>query len=630
MKELVAARARLAESIGTPDVAKFAAEADTLEHRAMLTASTEEDLLEERDLQAEEDPLAQLLPKYAQSKDDVRTPAPTSSQGTPVADFGKAQSAPHEQTVQSGAPTAKEAAPSSALPQQTVPSITPENEYAERLYSGDTRNLNDLHCELVLDGATLRELKLQRSMLLRAMRLNPFGSLQFHIGNLAEALKSDERYVEFAKYTDLRSNKPKYAAFFIGRDKGVEDVQFVELGSCELVDKEINDWLQTVIEPPSGATSTKTTLASLGSGARSIGADDPDKQVKPDVDECVLRKKLIETVWQPLFRAIPATTKRLWLCTDGELARLPWQFLTESATGNGAGPEILICQVDGPRQLGEIRESQKTRLDPDAIFRSLPGSVADDQNAKKIKPSATHEKTPVHETALLVGDLDYKNAPPLPATSMEIARIGKLMQSNGVSITAMSKQGGTLPAVLDALPDCTYAHFATHGYFIHQQANAESVGVPLSSRAVGEPGVIDPILQRSPLLQSGLLLSEGDKPEYASGKLPALELLGTNLKKCKLLVLSACETGRGDEISGQGVIGLRTAALAAGAHTVVMSLWKVSDAATQQLMVYFYENYFVHKMNPYVALAQAQYQLRQDPAFHDPYYWAGWVVVGSD
>jgi CHAT domain-containing protein len=96
-------------------------------------------------------------------------------------------------------------------------------------------------------------------------------------------------------------------------------------------------------------------------------------------------------------------------------------------------------------------------------------------------------------------------------------------------------------------------------------------------------------------------------------------------------VLSACDTGRGEEVVGQGVLGLRSALMAAGSRAMVMSLWKVPADSTRKLMEAYYDHLWREHLSPAEALLAAQRALRDDPTgkFTAPLYWLAWVLVGQ-
>jgi CHAT domain-containing protein len=140
-------------------------------------------------------------------------------------------------------------------------------------------------------------------------------------------------------------------------------------------------------------------------------------------------------------------------------------------------------------------------------------------------------------------------------------------------------------------------------------------------------------LDKNPLLRCGLLLSnaeaglKGFLTDGEDGILTAKEVLNLNLDSTDLVVLSACETGLGVVKNGEGVYGLNRSFQQAGAKTVLMSLWKVSDEATQQLMTLFYSNLLVKKMPKRQAFKDAQQELMVQ--YPEPKYWGAFVMVGE-
>jgi CHAT domain-containing protein len=170
----------------------------------------------------------------------------------------------------------------------------------------------------------------------------------------------------------------------------------------------------------------------------------------------------------------------------------------------------------------------------------------------------------------------------------------------------------------------TLLHVATHGYFLADVENREATTFGVNLENAND----------NPLLRSGLLFAGASKtamgatPDLESndnGVLTAYEAMNLNLQGTDLVILSACETGLGEVKSGEGVYGLQRAFLVAGAEAIIMSLWKVDDAATQALMTNFYTNWLKSR-DKQKAFKQAQLQLMTK--YKEPYYWGAFVMMG--
>lgn len=138
-------------------------------------------------------------------------------------------------------------------------------------------------------------------------------------------------------------------------------------------------------------------------------------------------------------------------------------------------------------------------------------------------------------------------------------------------------------------------------------------------------GVLD---NKNPEL-SGLVLSridENGRPKDAFLRLDDIYNLKLN---SDLVVLSACNSGLGKDVRGEGIIGLVHGFMYAGSSRVVASLWKVDDDATAALMVNFYKEMFRSKQSPAAALRTAQLAMWRQQRWHAPYYWAAFVLQGD-
>ncbi|GAB5466185.1 MAG: CHAT domain-containing protein [Candidatus Kapaibacteriales bacterium] len=213
----------------------------------------------------------------------------------------------------------------------------------------------------------------------------------------------------------------------------------------------------------------------------------------------------------------------------------------------------------------------------------------------------------------------------LPGTQKEVESIDELLASNGYTVVNKT-QSEASEQTIKKVNSPGILHIATHGYFIDDDDAKLETGKVFGTDI--ENALVNP------LLRSGLLFSGAtdyinfDGSEYyddENGMFTALEASQLDLHDTKLVVLSACETGLGKIVNGEGVMGLQRSFQVAGADYVIMSLWTVSDNATQKLMTSFYSN-LMQSQNITASFRQAQLDVKSE--FEDPYYWGAFVVVG--
>ena len=165
-------------------------------------------------------------------------------------------------------------------------------------------------------------------------------------------------------------------------------------------------------------------------------------------------------------------------------------------------------------------------------------------------------------------------------------------------------------------------HLATHGYFFRPFENKGTSDNTLRTRIISS---------ENPLVRSGLVFTGVNHtwlggtpiPGLEDGVLTAYEISNLDLFNTKLAVLSACETGRGDVHDAEGVFGLQRAFKTAGVDQLIISLWKVPDEATSEMMTLFYKHYLKGKtVNE--AFRKARKKMRKK---YEPYYWAAFVLI---
>ncbi len=285
-----------------------------------------------------------------------------------------------------------------------------------------------------------------------------------------------------------------------------------------------------------------------------------------------------------------------------------------------AGKKVIYISADGV--YNQISLNTLKKPDGDYLLNRydlvMVGNSKDVVALKGRKPVVSKKK------AFLLGFPDYGGdaVAALPGTKVEIESIAAILKAGGYQATPYLQLEATEAAV-KAMKGPTLVHIATHGYF---QQDVERASI-----AVNEVNA-----KNNPLLRSGILLA-GASPTIKgevlpnlesndNGVLTAYEAMNLSLDGTDLIILSACETGLGEVRAGEGVYGLQRSFLVAGAKALVMSLWKVDDAATQALMTNFYNN-LAKGGSKRVAFKQAQVQLMTK--YKDPYYWGAFVMMGQ-
>jgi CHAT domain-containing protein/tetratricopeptide (TPR) repeat protein len=285
------------------------------------------------------------------------------------------------------------------------------------------------------------------------------------------------------------------------------------------------------------------------------------------------------------------------------------------------GKKLIYISPDGA--YNQINLNTLKKPDADYIINRYDLVILG--NSKDLIPLKSKKTKAQKKSATLLGFPDYGTGDiaALPGTKTEIDNIAKVLKTSGYQVAQYTQKTAT-EKNLKAIKAPTLVHIATHGYFLKDiESSGAAFGIHLENA------------NDNPLLRSGLLLTGAsgtvsgkrvpDLESNDNGILTAYEAMNLNLEGTDLIVLSACETGLGDVKAGEGVYGLQRAFLVAGADALIMSLWKVDDAATQQLMSNFYTSW-LKLGNKQKAFKQAQLQLMTK--YKDPYYWGAFVMMG--
>lgn len=413
--------------------------------------------------------------------------------------------------------------------------------------------------------------------------------------------------VEFASYrpfdpkADSNSHaygEPRYIAYVLRRQG---EVRWKDIGSAKAIDADIS--------------------------ALRAALRDPDRK---DVKQ--LARALDEKLMQPV-RALVGDAVQLLISPDGQLNLLPFEALVDEHQ-QYLVERYSISYLTTGRDLLRLQVARSSLSGPTIIadpkFGEPPlGKAARGKTSGKPAPVVMASAKQITQTSVqLTGRRSVTNAAdlsdvyfaPLTGTALEANAI-KLQFPDAHVLTGREATESAIKQVNAP----SILHIATHGFFLtdpNPQPAPESVNDlrGVQGNAGGE----------NPLLRSGLALAGANLGQSGTekGVLTALEASNLNLWGTKLVTLSACDTGVGEIRNGEGVYGLRRAFVLAGAETVVMSLWPVSDYATRELMTSYYKG-LKKGLGRGEALRQTKLAMLKRRDRQHPFYWASFIQSGE-
>lgn len=403
-----------------------------------------------------------------------------------------------------------------------------------------------------------------------------------------QAIPADAALIEFAVYRPFDPKapdnqkaygEPRYVAYVV-RNQG--DVQWKELGEAKDVDQGIEALRQALFNPKRNSV----------------------KQVARAADERVM---------QPV-RAMIGDAAHLLVSPDGQLNLIPFEALVDEQQ------HYLVERYDftyltSGRDLLRMKVARESKSQPVVVADPAFGEPVIISSRNNGRSAPAKERAQIDYSQIFFG--------PLPGIGDEVRALRELLPQ----AIFLTKERATKTA-LKRLNGPLILHIATHGFFFTNdpQEKLKAATQAKAGTRVGRwIGQVE-----NPLLRSGLALAGANQGPGGSdnGVLTAFEATGLNLWGTKLVVLSACDTGLGEVKNGEGVYGLRRAFLLAGAESLMMSLWPVSDRSTRDLMIGYYKR-LVQNEGRSKALRQVQLQLLRSKSHSHPYYWASFIQTGE-
>ncbi|MDZ7962771.1 MAG: CHAT domain-containing protein [Aulosira sp. DedQUE10] len=315
---------------------------------------------------------------------------------------------------------------------------------------------------------------------------------------------------------------------------------------------------------------------------------------------------LSKILLQPVAKLLG--NQRLVIVPDGALQYIPFAALpAPTSTDAQDEKEYLIVNheivsLPSASTLAVLRKETANRKTPPKTVALIADPVfsLDDARLQTTVKSPQNQNSDIQALALSRAALESDvNLSRLNFTRAEAEAIIALLSPNqGKKVLDFAASRNA--AISSELAQYKIVHFATHG--ILNSTNPELSGIVLS------------------------LFDQHGNPQ--NGFLRLHDIYNLNLP-VELVVLSACQTGLGKEIKGEGLVGLTRGFMYAGAPRVVVSLWDVQDQATSELMKRFYQKMLSQKLKPAAALRAAQIEMLKEKQWKVPYYWAGFILQGE-
>ena len=410
-----------------------------------------------------------------------------------------------------------------------------------------------------------------------------------NITSVQKLIPAETALLEFVKYRPYNPktneySQPHYAAYIL-TPKG--EPQGIDLGETTTIEQAVKLFRYSLAD-----------------------AETPEEQLQETA------RKLDQLVMEPV-RQVLGNSKQLLVSPQAALNLIPFEALVDEQ-GQYLVENYSFTYLTSGRDLLKLSEPTPNEQ-PSLVVANpnfeVPGQLAslpqpNQESSLVVKPEVPGQLAslpPKTQTRSL--DLDHIPFIDLPGTEAEGKAIAKKL-----GITPLMNSQAT-EAAIKQVNSPKILHIATHGFFQTPEAS----------------NLDDQTYQDNPLLLSGLVLA-GFRTEQSGsdedGILTAQEVSALNLFNTKLVVFSACDTGLGALDAGEGLYSLRRALVIAGAESQVISLWKVEDNATKELMVSYYDKILANQGRS-EALRKTQLEMLNSEDHSHPHYWAAFIPSGN-
>jgi CHAT domain-containing protein len=425
-----------------------------------------------------------------------------------------------------------------------------------------------------------------------------FRNLQklINFNDIIYELKENETYIDILKVPKYNFNINKwtystqYLVFITDSKDTLVDYVFIEDGTK--IDQDLFDQYNQEVTNPEQKTDLKS-------------------------------EKFYNYFWKPIADKI-GDAKTIYVSLGGVYNNINLNTIYNPTTGKYLIEEKDIRIVNSARDFVLSKESEKKNYTSNTAslfgFPNFDGNTSVTADTSDLFAS-TRDLNSFWLDSLTRGGMKAK---PLPATKTEVENISSTLKSKGWQVNSFLADNAS-ETNIKKQQSPRILHVATHGYFFQD--------IPMEKDNNRFLGMDRQQVVQDPMLRSGLLLTganktlKGETTTGENGLLSAAEASLLDLRETELVVLSACETAKGEVRNSEGVYGLRKAFSDAGAQNIIMSLWKVDDKVTQEFMARFYEIWLNEKTSIREAFNKTQLEIKAK--YPQPYYWGAFILVGE-
>jgi CHAT domain-containing protein len=418
----------------------------------------------------------------------------------------------------------------------------------------------------------------------------------FYSNDISKNLNSNEYLVDFLRVprynfnTNQWTDSTQYLVFITDSKDTLVDYVFIEDGTK--IDQDLFDQYEKEVTDPEQKTDLKS-------------------------------ERFYSYFWKPIADKI-GDAKTIYVSLGGVYNNINLNTIYNPTTGKYLVEEKDIRIVNSARDFVLSKESEKKNYTSNTAslfgFPNFDGNTSVTADSSDLFAS-TRDLNSFWLDSLTRGGVKAK---PLPATKIELENISSTLKSKGWQVKSFLADNASETNIKkEASP--RILHVATHGYFFQD--------IPLEKDKTRFLGMDRQQVVQDPMLRSGLLFTganktlKGESSNGENGLLSAAEASLLDLRETELVVLSACETGKGEVKNSEGVYGLRKAFSDAGAQNIIMSLWKVDDKVTQEFMSSFYDIWLNDKTSIRETFNKTQLEIKAK--YPQPYYWGAFILVGE-